>query len=97
MSDVLVTVRCRIHRHGAGVLRDHPNGFRQYRATNIGIHARNRRLLGRGDTTMWNFHEPSDYARDIQGWCRTCGEEPRVFQGSRLLAAVEAGKKSIFV
>lgn len=70
MSDVLVTVRCRIHRRRTGVLRDHPNGVRQYRTTNPGIHARNRRLLGPGDTTGWNFVEPSDYAREIESWCQ---------------------------
>jgi hypothetical protein len=98
VSDVLVTVRCRIHRRKTGILRDRPNGFRQYRTSNVGIHARNRKLLGPGDTTIWNFFEPSDYARDIEGWCQECGVEARVFSGLELLAAVEKRRrKTIFV
>lgn len=97
MSDVLVTVRCRIHRRRTGVLRDRPNGVRQYRTTNPGIHARNRRLLGPGDTTGWNFWEPSDYALEIESWCQECGEEARMFHGSDLLAAIEGRRKTIFV
>lgn len=67
------------------------------RATNVGIYARNRKLLGPGDTTGWNFFEPSDYERDLDAWCRECGEDGRTFRGTELLAAVEGGRKSIFV
>ena len=97
MSDVLVTVRCRIHRQPTGVLLDRPNGVRHYSTTNVGIYARNRRLIGPGDTTVWNFFEPGDYARELESWCQECGEKARTFNGSSLLGAVEGHRKNIFV
>jgi hypothetical protein len=93
VSDVLARFVCGIHDRTMGVLREHPNGFRQYSTTRVGIHSRNRKLLGPGDTTRWNFFEVSDYAREVEAWCRDCGEEARMGPASELLAAVE-GRRS---
>lgn len=93
MSAVLARFVCGVHDRTMGVLRERPNGVRHYSTTNVGIHARNRKLLGPGDTTGWNFFERSDYDRDVEAWCRDCGDEPRMGPASELLAAVE-GRRS---
>jgi hypothetical protein len=93
VSGVLVRVVCGIHDRTMGVLRDRPNGVRQYRTNNVGIYAKNRKLIGPGDNTGWNFFEDSDYDRDIEAWCRECGEAPRMVHASEFLAALE-GRRS---
>jgi hypothetical protein len=80
-----------------GVLRDHPNGFRQYSAKNTGIHAKNMKLLGPGDTTRCNFFEAADYKRDLEAWCSNCGEEARLVPAPWLLAAVEGQRSKVIV
>lgn len=93
MSDILARAVCGIHDSTMGVLRDLPNGARRYSTNNVGLFARNRRLLGPGDNSGWIFYEARDYERDIEAWCSDCGGEARTFWGTKLLAAAE-GRRS---
>ncbi len=81
MSDILARAVCGIHDSTMGVLRNLPNGARRYSTNNVGLFARNRRLLGPGDNSGWIFYEARDYERDIEAWCSDCGGEARSVPG----------------
>ncbi len=94
-DDVLAKVDCNKHPRTMGTLERRANGCLNFASLNVGMYARQKRALGgsKAARSGWNFFEPSDYERDIEAWCPDCGEEPRTFRGTELLAAVE-GRRS---
>jgi hypothetical protein len=93
MSDVLVRVICQLHHEVMGRVWMH-NGHPRYWATNPGIFARKRRLVGFADGSTTSAYV-DEFSGEVEGWCPKCGLEGRWVAASILMAAVQGDRSKV--